>query len=511
MLTYSQEQKQSLEQTMSIDHEQKDMSHHRRLSHHSDRGFRVPRSTDGTFDTYYLQRHRAYSPPLASIDRARPIPSQNDLDSPLNNCAGSSRLTPGYDAYNGQPRRPRPAVVQIDSTRPSSPPRRGHPDYYVQPSASAVPERSRQYEHKKTYSVDDDGAKLVADIDRARVHHRRPAPAHGGRERAPESGETFSYLDPASMYKDTEPKWREARPQRGSIERGGAGCERTSSVERPSRRETRQRRGSIERTGISRERPYSMPKPYETNLRPRYSSSLSRQRGWQQTNGEEPAKDSVQLSPSRSRTESQESHTDERSPHRRDSRPHEVNVLSPSAKVAAGGLGAAATLFGLNREKGKREQREREEQEYQRDWYRDSKFKRPCEQDRDEYKEETSKDEYTFKKPKMPEQPPQLTRRDSSSNDDFADLHSDTSRSVSSAKACSDEALETDLVVGDMDLDAEASEPADTSSTSDNYFDDGTIGREGKEVTARALLSRWLCDSASAAFLEVTCNDGHDD
>lgn len=374
-----------------------------------------------------------------------------------------------------------------------------------------MPERSHQFEHKKTYSVDDDGAKLVADVDRARVHHRRPSPAHGGRERAPETENALSYLDAASMYKYTGPKWREARPRCGSIECGGAGCERTSSVELPSRRETRQRRGSIERTGVSRERPSSMPKPYETDLRPRHSSSLSRQRGWQQTNGVEPTKASVQLSLFRSRTESQESHTDERSHHRHDSRPHEDNVLSPSAKVAAGGLGAAATLFGLNREKGKREQREREEQEYQRDWHRDSKFKRPREQHWDEYKEETSKAEYTLKKPKMLEQPPQLTHRASSSNDDFADLHSDTSRSVSSAKACSDEASETDLVVGDMDLDAEDSEPADALSTSDNYFDDGNIGPEGKEVTARALFSRWLCDSASAAFLEVACNNGHDD
>lgn len=51
----------------------------------------------------------------------------------------------------------------------------------------------------------------------------------------------------------------------------------------------------------------------------------------------------------------------------RDDRKDGDNSISGAAKIAAGGLGAAATLFGLNREKGKKEEREREEHERQRE------------------------------------------------------------------------------------------------------------------------------------------------
>jgi hypothetical protein len=240
------------------------------------------RASDSSFDPYYSQRHSVYASPRASTDRVIPISTQTYLNPPATTSAStsSSRLAPGYDAYSGRPRRSsmldntrsgstnpapprnRPTVVQGD-IRPSSPPRQHRPDYYIQPASSKEPKR--QFEHKKVYSVDDGSAKLVADVDLGsggeRHHRRRESSDRSGYNRSSghdrgrtsyhpsgKSGKTleddnaFSYTDPASMYKDTEPRWRETRPRRGSVDRGGASRERPVSMIEPyadPRRSTR--------------------------------------------------------------------------------------------------------------------------------------------------------------------------------------------------------------------------------------------------------------------------------
>lgn len=284
VLTYPHEQKRSPRQIPLAYHSKRnDMSYNRTLSPGGRRLTNPARASDSNFDPYYTQRHAAYASPRASTDRVIPISSQTYLNPPSSTTSAStssSRLTPGYDAYTGRPRRSsmldntrsgssnpapprnRPTVVQGD-VRPSSPPRRSQPDYYIQPASSKDPKPSRQFEHKKVYSVDDGGAKLVADVDMGsgeERHHKRRESGSGynkstgydrGRkmyhptgksERTLEDDNAFSYTDPASMYRDTEPRWRETRPRRGSVDRGGASRERPVSMIEPyadPRRSTR--------------------------------------------------------------------------------------------------------------------------------------------------------------------------------------------------------------------------------------------------------------------------------
>lgn len=526
------------------------MSYNRTISPAGRRMTNPARASDSNFDPYYGQRHTTYASPRASTDRVIPISSQTYLNPPSSTSASSSstRLAPGYDAYTGRPRRSsmlensrstvtnnsgpprnRPTVVQADVARPSSPQRRDRPDYYIQPASSKEPKPARQFEHKKVYSVDDTGAKLVADVDMGaggERHHKRresgdrsgyrglgydrgrkPYHANGRREKTVEDEDAFSYTDPASMYKDTEPRW--PRPRRGSVDRGGA----------------------------SRERPVSMIEPYGADPRrsARDIGPPPSQRGWDKINDlgrSRSTREPVSHSPSRARDESRGRYTDSRDPYyiaprrssvdrsrsqavhqdrpterydydyddRREARHHERRLsatrhkdrsvsrrgfgirseskdrygnrgsnesfetrkrdaardsgfadgsrrddsqygerqyvqepkrkdynrgyedydrdsdrdrkkerdldrddhrerhhhrrnssrddrkdsdgLSGAAKIAAGGLASAATLFGLNREKNKKEEREREEQERVREHEREREIERKREQDR---------------------------------------------------------------------------------------------------------------------------------
>jgi len=116
-------------------------------------------------------------------------------------------------------------------------------DTYITPNISRT--------HKKVYSVDDAShlTKLVAEVDPAR--HREHADrgytlTSGGRSYhdttkpkpriSDVSNEGYSYTDPASMYRDTEPAWR--RPRAGSLERSS----RPSSMiaDRQARTSTRE-------------------------------------------------------------------------------------------------------------------------------------------------------------------------------------------------------------------------------------------------------------------------------
>lgn len=566
VLTYPHEQRRSRQIPLAY-HNQNNMSYNRTLSPGGRRMTNPARASDSNFDPYYPQRHSTYASPRASTDRVIPISSQTYLNPPSTTSASSSstRLAPGYDAYSGRPRRSsmlestrsaatsnpapprnRPTVVQADASRPSSPLRRDRPDYYIQPASSKDPKPPRQFEHKKLYSVDDGSAKLVADVDMApsgERHHKRresgdrsgyrsmgydrgrkPYHANGRRERTLEDEDAFSYTDPASMYKDTEPRWREARPRRGSVDRGGASRERPTSMVEPygadPRRSARDigpppsQRGwdKINDLGRSRSTRETVPHSpsrardrddsrgrYSDNRDPYYiaprKSSADRNRtqavhqdrpteryDYEYDDRREPRHHERRLSatrhkdrsvsrrgfgirseskdrygprgsdesfearkrdaardsgfadghrrdesqyPERERHYHQESkrndhgrnHDDherdsdrerakkdrdfdreeyrERHHRRRDSQRDDKKEggegISGAAKIAAGGLGAAATLFGLNREKGKKEEREREEQERQRehDRQREKESERareaPFERQRDPY------------------------------------------------------------------------------------------------------------------------------
>lgn len=229
------------------------------------------RASDSNFDPYYSQRHSVYGSPRNSTDRVIPMFPQTYVKPPSTSSASTSstRLTPGYDAYLGRhrrssmlentrsgvsvpaPPRKRPTAAQ-EEVRPSSPPRRSQQDYFIQPASSKEPEPSRHFEHKKVYSVDEGSAKLVTHVDLGsggESHHRRRESGDRlgyrttgyGRGRKPyhSSGKSqmdvddenaFSYTDLASMYKDTEPRWLETRPRRGSVDRGGSSRERPVSV-----------------------------------------------------------------------------------------------------------------------------------------------------------------------------------------------------------------------------------------------------------------------------------------
>lgn len=536
VLTYPNEQRRSRQIPLAY-HNQNNMSYNRTLSPGGRRLTNPARASEGNFDPYYSQRHSAYGSPRASTERVIPISSQTYLNPPSVTSASSSstRLTPGYDAYTGRPRRSsmlentrsgattnpapprnRPTVVQGDIARPSSPPRRDRPDYYIQPASSKEPKPARQFEHKKLYSVDDGSAKLVADVDLGsggERHHKRresgdrsgyrsmgydrgrkPYHANGRRERTLEDEDAFSYTDPASMYKDTEPRWRETRPRRGSVDRGGASRDRSTSMIEPygadPRRSAREigpppsqrgwdkindlgrsrstresvphspsrardesrgrysdnrdpyyvapRKGSTDRSRAHlhqdqkydyehddrRERRHSTTRRKDRSVsrrgfgirsdsKDRYAnqgsddSFESRKRDMARDSGyvdghrrDEPHERERQYLQEPKRKDHGRGYEDydrdsdrERAKHdgyrhhhrrnsSRDDRKDGDNSISGAAKIAAGGLGAAATLFGLNREKGKKEEREREEQERQREQDRQYESERPREQER---------------------------------------------------------------------------------------------------------------------------------
>jgi hypothetical protein len=558
----------STSKVLTVPHEQKRSSHHIPLAYHSKRhemsynrtlspgGRRLTnpaRASDSSFDPYHSQRHSVYTSPRASTDRVIPLSTQTYLNPPSVASTNTTRLTPGYDAYSGRPRRSsmldgsrsgstnpapsrsRPTVVQAD-VRPVSPPRRDRSDFYIQPASSKEVKTSRHFDHKKVYSVDEGSVKLVADVNLVpggESHHRqkdtgyrtsgndrgrKPYHPTGKSSKTVDDDNAYSYTDPASMYKDTEPRWRETRPRRGSVDRGGASRERPVSMIEPygadPRRSTREigpppsqrgwdkindlgrsnstrdpvphspsrgardrdesrgrytdsrdpyyiapRKSSAER---SRNLPIHQDRPaerydhdYDDRREPRHHErklsatrhtkdrSVSRRgfgvrsdskdrygtRGSNESFETRPARDSGfapldSQYPKRDRshapdTKHKEHHrsyedydrdsSDRDRPRKDDSHRHHRrreserddkkesdNSLSGAAKIAAGGLGAAATLFGLNREKGKKEDREREEREEQerkREQARQREFERSREHDNRRERESTAESE----------------------------------------------------------------------------------------------------------------------
>lgn len=556
VLTVPHEQKRSSRQIPLAYHSKRnEMSYNRTLSPGGRRLTNPARASDSSFDPYYSQRHGAYTSPRASTDRVIPISTQTYLNPPSVASTSTTRLAPGYDAYSGRPRRSsmldgtrsgstnpppsrsRPTVVQTD-VRPASPPRH-RPDFYIQPASSKETKPSRHFEHKKVYSVDEGSVKLVADVNLVpggESHHRqkdtgdrlgyrtsgydrgrKPYHPTGKSSKTVDDDNAYSYTDPASMYKDTEQRWRETRPRRGSVDRGGASRERPVSMIEPygadPRRSTREigpppsQRGWDKINDLGRSRSTRDPVPHSPSrggrdrdesrgrytdsrdpyyIAPRKSStdrsrtlavhqdrpaerydsdydnhresrhherklsatrhkdrSVSRRgfgvrsdskdrygtRGSNESFETRPARDSGfapldsqyperdrsyapdpkhkdhhrsyedydRDSSDRDRPRKDDSHRHHRRREsERDDKKDGDNSLSGAAKIAAGGLGAAATLFGLNREKGKKEERDREEREEQdrkREQARQRELERSREYDNRRERESTAEPE----------------------------------------------------------------------------------------------------------------------
>lgn len=262
------------------------MSSHRQLSPGGRRIQNPGRVSDGVTDPYRYERHNSYTSPRSS-GGVIPISTQTFVNIPPPTVTSATRPTQRYDSYSGRPTdapsgrprrsslvdtsrgsvssvsqvpsRARPTVIQSDAARPSSPQKSNREkEYYVTPGTSKEP---RKTEHKKLYSVNDGSASLVADVNipaGGERHHRRresdggerggyrgsgPEKDRGRRsyhangpskpkEKSIEDDDAYSYTDPAAMYRDTEPRWREreVRPRRGSVDRGGASRERPVSM-----------------------------------------------------------------------------------------------------------------------------------------------------------------------------------------------------------------------------------------------------------------------------------------
>ena len=262
------------------------MSYNRQLSPGSRRIQNPARVSDTLAEPYRYERHNSYTLPRSS-GGVIPISTQTFVNVPP---PSSSRPEPRHDSYaartptdsySGRPRRnslvdtqrgsapsvttlpsrSRPTVIQDEFARPSSPQKSSRDkDYHVVPGSTKEP---RKVEHKKLYSVNDGTANLVADVNvpaGGERHHKRRESDSGERGyrnsgmdrgrrgyhlngpsaqpplKSIEDDDAYSYTDPASMYKDTEPRWREreVRPRRGSVDRGGASRERPVSMLDPA-------------------------------------------------------------------------------------------------------------------------------------------------------------------------------------------------------------------------------------------------------------------------------------
>ena len=239
---------------------------HRTLSPGGRRIANQGRLSDNSInDLSYSQRQQAYISPRSS-GGVIPISTQTFINVPppsgtrppesYESPKGRSRRSSLVDSARGSgntvnklPSRSRPNVVQNDVGRQSSPnkPSRDK-DYYVTPASSQEP----RTHHKKLYSVDDGTAKLVGEMpvqsggdrhhsrkdtgereyrtsDAGKDRRRRsyvPGSQSRPKDKSIDDDDAYSYTDPASMYKETEPRWREVRPRRGSLDRAGPNRDR---------------------------------------------------------------------------------------------------------------------------------------------------------------------------------------------------------------------------------------------------------------------------------------------
>ncbi|KAH8725503.1 hypothetical protein GQ44DRAFT_772166 [Phaeosphaeriaceae sp. PMI808] len=226
------------------------------------------RSSTGTFaDPYYDTTYYVHpSSPRSSADRIPSSPHYHHQSTYyLPNSSTGSR-TNSLTSY-GRPRRntgetmTRPNVTTTSMPLRTSYTPHGHLDRPSSPLAQSWDKRSDTYiapgpsrtQHKKIYSVDDNSksTQLVAEREVESSRHRDSfdrgySVTSGGRTyhntskppaRVADLGDDgYSYTDPASMYRDTEPAWR--RPRAGSLERGSRPT--SMIVDRPPRNSARE-------------------------------------------------------------------------------------------------------------------------------------------------------------------------------------------------------------------------------------------------------------------------------
>lgn len=200
------------------------MSRYQRSSSPGSRKLAMPgRSSTGTFPAAY-ESHSVHSrSPREEYSTPRSggvIPISTEV---YTNYAPP----PPGSAYSGRPRaragsdaipssiRTRNIIHDTGISRPSSPLTRNYETVHVKPA-------STRHEHKKMYSIDNGSARLIAETEVAPREHRKerggyPSTGSGGAaSRSRDIDDTsFSYTDPAGMYRDTEPRWR---ARRGSID-----------------------------------------------------------------------------------------------------------------------------------------------------------------------------------------------------------------------------------------------------------------------------------------------------
>jgi hypothetical protein len=231
-----------------------DSRHYRPASPRS-RVVNPARSSTGTFaDPYYDPSfYRSNVSPRSSGDK---IASSSQLPYAYPPSSSASRTASRkYDAYSGRPRRNtlnesddrliRPNARDVAPAlpiRPAALHQHHNHDRPSSPLARTADTRGETYithaprsQHKRIYSVDDNShkAKLVAEREIVEPPRRDRADARGYSvtsgdrtypqpklpSRPAELGDDgYSYTDPASMYRDTEPAWR--RPRSGSVEHG---------------------------------------------------------------------------------------------------------------------------------------------------------------------------------------------------------------------------------------------------------------------------------------------------
>ncbi|QDS69433.1 hypothetical protein FKW77_005380 [Venturia effusa] len=201
------------------------MSRYQRSSSPGARKLVVPgRSSTGTFPSSY-EPHSTYSRSLRE-DYSTPrsggvIPISTEVytnyppPAPGSAYSGRPRARAGSDAI-APSLRTRNVIHDTGIARPSSPLTRNYETVHIKPST--------KHEHKKTYTIKDGTAKLIAETEIAPREHRNervPFPMSGSGATASRSRDiddaSFSYTDPAGMFRDTEPRWR---ARRGSIDRG---------------------------------------------------------------------------------------------------------------------------------------------------------------------------------------------------------------------------------------------------------------------------------------------------
>ncbi|KAF1995986.1 hypothetical protein P154DRAFT_609695 [Amniculicola lignicola CBS 123094] len=263
---------------------------------------------DPYYDSYYSRGSN--TSPRTSAER---IPgSYHQHPYPLTSSSGTRSSALKYDSYSGRPRRntlteedrvPRPVSALATSTtipiRTTGLHHHHHHDRPASPLARSWDNRADTYttqpprrEHKKIYSIDDSShsAKLISERDvvetrRRDVPETRTYGVTSGNKtyhskplaRSTDiNDDGFSYTDPASMYRDTEPTWR--RPRAGSLERSSRPTSlimerapRTSARELgppPSTRGLDKFNSTLARTG-STARSSSIDRPRET---PKYES-----------------------------------------------------------------------------------------------------------------------------------------------------------------------------------------------------------------------------------------------